>query len=357
MSEVQSILTEVTGQYIDVQGKTRLLQYDNVCMTVPPMAPIDVIIIAKDDIQPAKSEKKLSSFLKTRGLVMKSRRVVDDKTVGIFVTRHDVTYYIPTNDLPSLSSLLVEESLPSILIEERYSKLEKFREAKSLKNILVQYTLYTASHNDGTISSENFVVIPDHDYDVDNMDVHFDLQSPNIYQDGKIIVTSRKMRSELINTVNAYKLSNRQKLVAYSERISLQDEGKVYSDATSTVFVGKQALRSWLATRSDDIYVIKTSLNHNSKLPYFFKHFILTGDVVVMIQNVAGGSLAKAFTVGSIWMRENKNIGYDPQKLEEPESYFIYSEQERNEVKLNPKQVNLIEYTTGDIACVIPFYV
>ena len=321
MMEPPSPLREPTSQYVDGHGKLRILVYRDIAVTVSPSYPRDLPLIEKKDVPRVKSYSSLMGFVNSHERKLRGTAISGDDIVGVYL---DDGSYIPVNMTnEKLRSLKRVQGLPPMLLgmSEQKSKLQEYRRRKDTAHVLKEYAYFTASRNRGHLAKKDFVVDPDHSYNLRAIGSSLTPNSEYIYQGDKMIVRSKQVRDSLLYLVDALRLSDEKKLMSYSERHVIESEVKVDPAPDEIVLVGRDALVSWLLTKQVDSDTIVSWFIPTAKLPYYF----LYGDHIYLVQNVFEGTYDRAYNVAQMWSASHENPGYYAQEAELKHDIDIFS--------------------------------
>jgi len=370
ISSSELLLQNVVSQYIDDNGKCRMLTYDvnnnMICLMVSPMPPLDQhisILIQETDIKVAQK------FIKDNSMEILSQDGVEDEGLqGLWVKSPLLNYgYIPiTKNTKPLSSIpYTKDNKLDPLRVTSYSERSRRNQKKKIAQFLMEYSLYSYSA-DPTNFEDNFVVVKDYNYEVNLLPKIISF-SNKMWRNTKLIVPSKDAKERLINYVHVQLFNNKQKIVNYKNKKMINDfyinTGDFRNNINQYIFMNRMNVFNWKMESYQDVYNsnINSDLNKYTSEPYFYKNLSIFNNIVI-VQNVENGDIEKAKTVCNKWHLDRTNIGFEPplQIVDEiyklDISYKIYRIGTENIDVYNRKTdyiVNLIAYDNGDIASVL----
>lgn len=347
------------SQYIDRNGKTRIFNYKDVSVITEPLPPLDIenVVVNDEDEIPIieGSLQNAESFIKKDKLIITGKDGNENQGIqGLWTDKG----YIPLYPIKSPSYLnkipYVDDNDPIRTDGKNTSVLEKYRINKKIAYYLKEYVLYSYSvaKKDGKkFGTKDFIVIPDHIYDIQKLGQRFYKDKNDIIytKSGKFIVTNELTMEKLLNYLKLCLLKDEPGVLLLSETLEITNYYQNISDfrnvESSLVFNSKDAVSRWLENlEKKDKLKIETSLSSTETEPYFYKSFKINNNDLVLIQNVQDGDLEKAKTVSMKWIKDKVNIGYNPELSNDDISHYTFT---------NLGKVSKIKKATKEYANVI----
>lgn len=338
----------VSSQFIDNEGKTRILNYEInneiVTLYTSPIPPLSYIPLLSE-INSA-SPESLKEFLLKSDMSITSQYVVDGVCLGVWCTDNKtpnrLTYaYIPIDIGNILENVPVEKDeykLPIDIISSS-SMLKEFEKNARIANYLIQYTLLLASTIfPEPLTSSNFVVDEEHIYDIDSLNKLLIYENNVFYRTSllnpqpRIIVPSSDAIDRLIYYVAAFKLTNENELKNYRYRKNISGVYNTLSDFriddSQFIFTNAQSLYRW--TDSPSLFeqnLVEYKINMNIKEPYYYRNININDGKLFLVQNVADGSLLRALRVSKEWNDTRVNTGYNAKLIgvDNVTDYTVYT--------------------------------
>ncbi len=349
----------VISQFIDVDGKTRMLNYKGLSVMTLPLPPLDIKV---DDPQIA-NWKTLNDFLKAKNLKIISQEVVDSAVYGVWVQGPNMIMgYILTevNQIDNTMITSPNRNNPLGTPSREDSALQKMRRSRKIAALLKEYTLFEYSrkltHGSQVDLKEMFVVVPNHQYDLDKARI---LKSDNsMYQGSKIIVPSEQTRDKLIYYLKSQLLNDKQMVIGYKNLLSIQKSYKYLSDfrqvKNQLVFLDLDGILEWRFDKNHRhlSQIVHYDIMVGITFPYFYSHPYIMDGKVVLIQNVLDGSLDAAIKVGKRWAKDQSNLGFFVKGDSDYHTEYV----EYTLKKDNPKSnvVAIFKYPNGSFAAILP---
>lgn len=351
------------SQYIDENGKTRMLNYSsNISLVVDPIPPLN---LPTSNIIHTVTKKEAIDFANGYGLKVVSQDKEEDKTVGIWVEERtsNIKGYIPTDPIQPLKNVgIAPTSEKDPIRVENISRLEEMQTNRKIADYLKQYTLYEYSKDPENFGEDNFVVVPDHEYDISSIGNQLVPNNKVMYQNKKLITLSYDMTSRLLSFLEVKLVNDRSEVLEYKDRVVLKDYFRTLSDFRSTpeqyIFLTKESMLRWRDEKySRNNEQIVSYFIRDTVEPYIFRHPKFIKGKISIIQNVKDGDLDLCLEVGEKWAKDKVNIGYHPTKklASERVHYTVYSEDGSTEiVSGDGEKVYVIEYFDGEFAAILP---
>ena len=322
----------ITSQYIDQDGKTRMLCYENgICLSVAPLPPLNV---------PQSSKINLSSFKQAKTFINEKKMKVEYQNenneafnigVGCFSKNLTGLCYIHVYPVKDKFEEVETINLIDPLKTDNSSRLDLLNKNKRIASTLMQYTLFEYSRDPENFSEDRFTIIPNHVYDVFSLGKKLVHGNDVMYRSDKIIVNSEKMRDKLISYLHVQLLNDKFNVLEYKNRNTLKDYYKKIFDfkhsSSQNIFINYSNLEEW-ANRKLNKFSIKYSLIPMSVEPFFYKNYYISKKNIFLVQNTNDGSLEKALGLGWMWNKKNINLGYTSTETKDPLSsnYELYIE-------------------------------
>lgn len=328
------LLKKVTGQYIDDDGKTRVLFFDRLSICVSPIPPLNVEVLKK--VYEVSLDDALK-FIEKNSLTLKYYNkftFFENKSLGLGISFEkdfiDYGYIFILSD-SKLPRDVSTENLPDPIRTEDTSRLELVNRNKKIASILMQHTLYDYSNNPSSFSKDNFVVVPSHIYDISQLSKMFK-KNTALYSNKKLIVQSEEMREKLLSYLEIQLLNDTPGVLKYKNRIFLTNFYKKITDfrqnPKQNIFIGINMLKESTKHNNDKFKIIYKLLPRTIKEPYFYKNYYISNSTLFLVQNVHDNTLEKSLGICKVWAEEKINPGYGYNMLLDISllNYEIYSE-------------------------------
>lgn len=353
-SEVTRLFEDASSQYIDDTGKTRMLNFDDlgVSLMVSPIPPLNLEAQQIPDIKECKI-KTVLSFIKERGLVITSQDgdEIEKKIQGLWVSTKEENsgiYYgyipiLPSDALPNVPFVISTKNDPLRTDSESASLLEKFKMSKKIADFLKVYTLYTYSldpeeFGDG---SNAYVIRPDHTYDIEKLQKRlFKDYNDVMYYKGKLVILNIEMKNNLMAYLKVSILNDKPGVMALAKAATTDVYYQSVSDfkpsPNQLIFTSKAGVLRWkreIEKTRDNLNVSQT-LQKTKQDPYFYRNPAIKRNQLVIVQNVSGGTLEKAISVSDKWIKDRINPGFSVENL-------------AGDVLTKIKKDSLVTYTEG----------
>ena len=336
---MSSLFQDAEEQFIDANGKTRILNYETVSLIVSPLPPLDLKrIISKkaNDIPVYEATfNDAIDFIKNKGLEITEKDGNPDQGIqGLWVRPKTLNMgitkgYIPIDLIPDPESLkkvdYVRENQhdPIRTDGKTHSLLEKYRKSEKIAYYLKQYALfsYSLAKKEGKgFDEKNFKIDPNHIYDVSQLGQKFYKKGNNVIysSSGRMIVTTETVRDKLLSYLRVKLSLDEPGVLSLSDSHEMSNYYQKASDFRSSqnnlVFSGKEALERWMEEKEKvkTKIVISQRLDADTLEPYYYKSSHIEKDRLAIIQNTEEGTLEMAKTVSIKWIKDKVNIGYNP---------------------------------------------
>jgi len=375
-----SLFEGVVSQYIDDNGKTRMLNYgDGISLMTSPLPPLNIEV---DNTINKVTLEKAKKFIKERNLKISMQdgdseiRQIQGLWVKDEKSNPEIYFgYIPIEVSDALPDVIfVPEILNDPLRTDKSSDLQKMRKNRKIADYLEQYTLFEYAQDPENFDEETaFVVDKDHKYDIEILGKKLIKDNNIIYYNGRIIVPSEEIKEKLIGRLKVYLLNDSPGVLKYKDYTVLQNYYKSLSDfraiPNQLVFLNRLSLIRWKQERIHNKNNSKVFDQPNEDMwePYFYRNTYILNNRMCIIQNVEDGMLEKALLVGMRWMKDKINIGYTAENkgvlIDESEIrslvYTVYTEEGKGRTikpsKSSKKErVYIFEYESGIFASLLP---
>lgn len=353
---MSSIIDDVRGQYLDDYGKLRVINYDHVSLMTPPLPPLEMEEIKIKDIKRA-TTSQLFDIIEDKQLFISSQVIKEGKTVGVWVEKESenlVNGYIPTDNidiLPEIDEAPIGRTNPLEVSQE--SLLNKMKYNSKVSLFLCQYVLYEYSRKSRMLKKKDFVIIPDHVYNFEELDKKFIPDNDIIYRDGKIIVHNKSTRDKLLSYLKIQLFNRPNEIKTFSDRVNIENYYLSLSDFSSSpsqyIFLSIENLRDWKNSKQkEDSDKVRYTLSSSSE-PFFYRGKIGKGKLF-LVQNVS--NLEDARKVGETWYNEGYNLGPDPGDIILQDlDYILYLE---SGVKTGSGNIMVLKYNDEHYAALLP---
>ena len=377
-----SLFDNIESQYIDENGKTRILNYGSgISLMVNPIPPLDLPV--SREIYSA-SRKKVLDFINGHGLKITKQEVstetspsvetspstAGDSAEGFWVEEVSIENarvtkgYIPVESTKPLKNVERTASTQEDPIRvETESELQQMHHSRKVADFLKQYTLFEYAKDPENFGKDSFIVKKNHVYDIESLGPYLTPNNKVMYHNGKLVVLDKETIKRLLSFLKVQILNDRNGVMAYRDRSVVKDYFRTLSDFRKTpdqlIFLSKASLVRWDAEKhSDNKNQVVSYFIRDTKEPYIFRHPKFLKGRMVMIQNVKDGDLELCFEVGEKWVKDRVNLGYKPTKLVAADrvSYTVYSEDGSfQKVPGEGDHVYVIEYSNQEYGAILPF--
>lgn len=342
---MSSIFQNAISQYIDDNGKTRMINYKvkggSLSLMTSPIPPLD---LPNDNTILSTSLKIALNFIKERKLQITSQDGNEKEIKGLWVDIPDIYYgYIPvaaTSDILKNIDFAEDTKIDPLRTNDssQLSELQVFRRDRKIAEFLKKYTLYTYALDPKKFDKnprKQFVVDPDHEYDIESLDKKLILEGNNVmYKNGKLIVPSESIITRLIGYLKIQLVNDKPGVLELANSSKIEDYYQTVSDFKSApnqlIFTNINGVIRWKRemARVESSSEISQNLRPRTSEPYFYKAPKIKKGTLHIIQNVQDGSLKNAVAVSYKWIKDKVNIGFsepDMTALPEDISYVSYT--------------------------------
>jgi hypothetical protein len=350
---MEALLQGAVGQYIDDNGKTRMISYGSetkgISLMISPIPPLDIPIDTK--IRTTTLERAMR-FIREKKFSVTAQdgndpdSGGDGEIQGLWVSPflldspskgeglESIYYgYIPvtlTKGLEDITYRTEDPPLKANLVQG--SDVEIYRRTRKIAIVLKAYVLYTYAKNPdafgGDPESETFgddaiVVVKDHVYDIALLNKKLyglgdGRDNRVIFRSGKLIASSKKMKSKLLaylkvcllnDSTAVAMMANTQTIDEYYESISdfRPAENQLIFDSVDNIVAWR---KDALEVKSvGDVHI--NLLSPDRVEPYYYRNFLFDTITPAIVQNVKGGDKKIAITIAYRWLDDKVNMGYD----------------------------------------------
>lgn len=320
---MSTLFDDIVSQHLDLNGKVRIINYKNVSLAISPLPPFDVPEVEKSEIHIATIKNALI-FTKEKNLtIVEQDGNVDDQSIqGLWITDNlsqAISFgYIPIK-VPEQGNNAVKDipfsdlNLVDPVFTGSSSELETSRHNAKIAEYLKEYSIYEWSQNPDDFDHENYVVIPNHVYQLDNLDkLKFSTQKNTVfYKKDKLIVPDKETIDRLLMFVRvsylndsflAHRYKNKKNICSYKFYSSINDFRPIKNQL---VFIGRTSITQWKkyqerASVRNQNYVLSYTLP-DTKEPYYYRNDSIKQGKLMIIQNVEYADFESALKVSKIW--------------------------------------------------------
>lgn len=340
-----SLFEGAISQYIDANGKTRMLNYRHngrtVALMTSPLPPFDLpssLTIKEAPIA------IVSDFMKSKGLeVVRQDRAkdTDDTIKGLWVTvdeQNPPIYfaYIPIQPSRAIPNVeFADENTRDPLRVSGESELQEYRRNRKTADYLKNYTLYAYSRDPENFGEDSFEVVPDYTYDLEAINRRLNDTPVMFTNDGRLKVPSEEVKRKLMSYLKVQLATDAPTVLDYKNKTNIDDYYQtIYDFRTTTsqlVFINKESLMRWKqeADRQSLVNIVGHRLVEDAVEPYYYRNSTVRRNRLAIVQNVENGDLKTALAVAGKWIAEQINLGYRANGTEVDPStvqYTVYSE-------------------------------
>lgn len=246
------------------------------------------------------------------------------------------------------------------LADEKNSKLNYMIRNKKIANYLKEYVLFLYSKN-LKITKNNFIVVKNHIYDLENIQNKFNLDDGIITKDGKIIVLSDEMIYRLIYYCESRILINKNLIVDYKDKEFIPKNYENVSDfkqnPNQLIFTSLYDVLYWITDIQKSQNIISNIFHPNIEDFYYFSSYKIFGGKICIIQNVLEGDLERALNVSKIWHSEKINIGFYSKKISSKVDYNLFQtngdEESTSKDSSKNYNQNILQYGNNNYAAIL----
>lgn len=323
-----SLLQDAKSQYIDDNGKARMLKYEfekkKVSLMISPVAPLSLPNKRKIAIAPLKTAL---NFIKKYNLKILSQEKIAEtdeiKGLWVKVPEDDLSIYysyIPIEPAESIKNYPFSEptKLDPLSIKGT-SKLQEYRKSRKIAEFLKIYTLYTYALNPEDFDESWFVVDPEHDYDIEKLNKKLTKNNSVMYNSGGyLIVPTQETITRLMSYLDIQLLTDKPGIMSLANVKTIEKYYQSVSDFkpadNQLIFTSSDSVKRWKkeAEKIEGIFTVSQNLIPRSIEPYFYRTPKISNNRLHIIQNIRSGSPEDAAIVSYKWIKDKINLGYFP---------------------------------------------
>ena len=352
----------VDSQYIDTNGKCRILNFKNISLAVSPLPPFDKKEVSKQFLKMA-SLARATEFIKSTNLYITEKDV--DETLntvnGLWVKSKNNPPEIAFGYIPLKNGIINEndniptthETIVNPIFVENTSQMSTFANNRKIALFLREYAIYEWTKNIDAFGLDNFMIEPNFYYDMALLNFElpptpinpfYQLDDLNV---NKLVVPDEDTAKRLITLVLTlsvrdsffYENSLNKKSVDTSLFFTQLNDFRREKD--QLIFLDKSSLSEWkkrkldfvddpsqiVLENSDKTYISGALFSQNSE-PYYYRNFRIEDGKLSILQNTQGGDLFSALAVSKEWETYKVNPGYEPKNIVVPEnpSFEVYTD-------------------------------
>lgn len=385
-----SLFDRVISQHIDIYGKTRILNFDNLSLIISPIPVLYVKEVSSTEIKTATLSDAYKFVAEFNLRVVeedkdpRKHNITGDKSsgheiIGLAVKSSEenppfMKGYIPIHITPHNS---ISDSPTSLLDIARHN----LKTAEYLK----AYSIYLWAQDPSKFGNDSFIVIKDYKYDSDQFGSKI-FEGSIFLEDKKIIVPNKEIIKRLVSYVKVASLNDSTLEIAKKNDVNI-NPSLLYTSPKDFkqypkqyIFFGRKSLLEWnrknnLKGFNKDLDIqILSYVNPSLTEPYYYRNQNIYDGNIVIIQNTDLGDLPSALLVSQEWERDNpdggmrKNLGYYVSKLNlyykfpnlERLAFEVFTEkgmthQSDVEMATNEKRLSVFGYEDGTYAAILRY--
>lgn len=341
---MEALLEGAVGQYIDDNGKTRMISYGSeskgISLMISPIPPLNIPIDGK--IRTTTLERAMR-FIRDKKLSVTAQDgndpdigAGDGEIQGLWVSPlsdseglESIYYgYIPVEITKGLEDVTYRTEDPPLKANLlKGSDLEIYRRTKKVAIYLKAYVLYTYAKNpklfgdpeSSTFGDDAITVVKDHVYDIATLDKKLYQEGNRVmYRSGKLIASSKKLRSKLLAYLQVSLINDSQGVTEMANTQTIDEYYETISDfrpaENQLIFDSVEGIVAW---RKDIVGVKSVGDVHTQLLPftriepYYYRNFLFDTITPAIVQNVKDGDKKIAITIAHRWLDDKVNLGYN----------------------------------------------
>jgi hypothetical protein len=352
------IFDTAESQYIDANGKCRIINFENVSLSTSPLPPLDKIEVSQTQTKLADIDSALL-FIKKADLIITEQQGAS-ATMHSFMNMGEseiefikglwvksnlkppsiIFGYIPLEsgvrilkNIPLSHEYVVAPVLETVENKSEESKLRNTLKNKKIALFLKEYSLYELAVLRDKFDIKNFVIDKDYFYDLEisNFQLPPDKRTNPFYSNGKIVVPDEETALRLITHVKILSLRDSTLLDNYASKTRIDNSAffenisDFKSEQNQLIFLDKKGLIEWrnitstFGAKTDLIQIVDTKLkayisgnvSPDKSEPYYYRNDNIQKGRVMLLQNTKEGDLPSALQVSTEWELTGVNIGYN----------------------------------------------
>lgn len=330
-----SIFEGVLSQYIDTNGKTRVINYGGLSLSTSPMPPIDVESVKIKDVHITSVESAIK-FVNSRNLKIAEQdgdeglQLIQGLWVRSTSTPPQIAYgYIPI-EIPDSGTNAIDgvpfsdKTTNDPLFVGTESHLDEMRENSRIAGYLKHYSLVKWAQDPDEFDTDSYTIRPNHVYDLSELSSRIDRKNKVIHRKGKIIVHDEETASRLVSYVKVSAMNDSTLADTYKEKVVF-DGPDLFTSITEfrrtknqLVFMNRNDVLQWKMERSREFANsnVYADPRPENKEPYYYRNLSIKNGDLVIIQNTKDGDLQSALAVSNSWEFRTVNPGYIPASTE-----------------------------------------
>ena len=350
----------VVSQMIDNNGKMRALTLDigsgqRMTVAIIPSQPENLPV--SNEISRISGEIAIRIFGEPSGITKDKSGNID----GLWFRIMDITHgeYVPIIPVAALVGVTNVLGPPNPIISIGTNITSRLRRIRRTLNIIVQlarwlFELARSKQNiDPNAFASQFMVMDLNP--VEDSSTYYDLSkvqrrlpnvetiqeaikimeplAPSLFRQGQMVMYSPTFADRIIKMLRDYSNLRLGMPAQHMEFIEnfYETENDFIEIPNSKIFINEKDLSAWLTSlKSSQNYSRYFSIRRKVEVamgftpdPYLYQD-VAAGSKIYIIQNVVGGSKAKALAVTDTWYRFRVNIGSEPSPLDNVPVHMIY---------------------------------
>ncbi len=379
---MKGLFDGVVSQYIDFNGKCRILNYANISVAISPLPPLNVPSVPKSKIITTTVQIAIDFATKHNLQITEQdgdeiEQIIQGVWVKDLVEPPRINFgYIPIDtkkdngaidDIPYSD----QNSVDPIFVGAK-SSLQTARDNAKIAEYLKEYSLYEWSRNPDTFGETNYVIDPNHKYDLSI--THFDVvaaRKGTFYKRGKLVVLDKDTMTRLILYVKVSFLNDSHLETQYKNKRTIvspkfyQNITDFRADDNQFVFMNLASLNQWIASQKYGETNVVTSFTYpTNELPYYYRNILIKNGRLLLLQNTEGADFMSALVVSKYWVTTKVNAGYHtlsanlPIVVKGKPSFNVYTERglvHRSDTKPTDSdpRLHVFEYNDGTFAAAL----
>lgn len=368
----EEIFSHVESQFIDQDGKTRVLHFDSgVSFVTSPLPPLDLPNVR--EVRETTLENALEFIEREDFVITEQDGNVETRQIqGLWIKPKDgyssefpfVFGYIPVEVTEALESVnFSKETSNDPIRTEDSSYLEEMYKVRKIADFLKQYTFYEYASNPQSFSRDSFKVIEDYEYDIPKLNKRIFKEGNDIMYtlDGKLIAPSEEVVNNLMNFLKVSLLNDRFGVMDYRNQTVIKDYYRTLNDfrkeENTLIFLSRSGISQWKMKQREKTHVIETRFYKWSIEPYFYRNVDLARGKIVLIQNVMNGYNA-AIEVCKEWRDNNVNLGFYIKSSEtnDKEEVVVVSSERPIVSKFSKNKCYILNLGDNNYASILPLW-
>lgn len=289
--------SDIIGQGIDYYGKTRFLQFENICILTDPLP---MLKIKRNFVYKPVKESHALEFLKVEKIVKYTSHIVSNKLIGLRAKKGNVKFYIPIKPKDSILKDSCDDcNAPSFIYKE--SEMDIYNHFHRTARYIVEYMLYLFSidyldEKPEIIDAEYIKKFVERNIEIDESFIYsyvprtFSLES-GVLRDRKLVVYNENVLKRLVYVLRLRLRNNLEEVKQYSKYKYIQQYYSDIKDFEQTdkqlILYGQHALMKWIENKKPIYQLYDTiqpsSLSLQNELMKSFTEEEVEGKLFVII--------------------------------------------------------------------------